>query len=51
MLVDHWLHEIEKHVEQGALSVLKVDGELPGVHKLLEYDVSLIAAAAGFVFD
>jgi hypothetical protein len=41
MLVEQWLHEIEKHVEQGALSVLKVEGELPGIHKLLEYDVSV----------
>jgi hypothetical protein len=40
ILVDQWLHEIEKHVEHDALSVLKVEGELPGIHKLLEYDVS-----------
>lgn len=41
MLVEQWLHEIETHIEPGALSVLKVEGELPGIHKLLEYDVSL----------
>jgi hypothetical protein len=40
ILVDQWLHEIERHVEHGALLVLKVEGELPGIHKLLEYDVS-----------
>ena len=42
MLVEQWLHEIETHNDHGALSVLKVDGELPGIHKLLEYDVSLL---------
>jgi SNF2 family DNA or RNA helicase len=40
ILVEQWLQEIEKHVEPGALSVLRVEGELPGVNKLLEYDVS-----------
>jgi hypothetical protein len=41
ILVEQWLQEIEKHVEPGNLSVLKVgQGELPNAHKLLEYDVS-----------
>ena len=40
ILIEQWLQEIEKHVEPGSLSVLKVDGELPSVQKLLEYDVS-----------
>lgn len=43
MLIEQWLHEIEKHVEGGAMSVLKVEGELPSIHKLLEYDVSLVS--------
>jgi hypothetical protein len=49
ILVDQWLHEIEKHVEHGALSVLKVEGELPGVHKLLEYDVSSTLLSPGVI--
>lgn len=40
ILVDQWMQEIEKHVETGAIKVLKVDGELPCATTLLEYDVS-----------
>ena len=50
ILVDQWLQEIEKHVEYGALSVLKVEGELPGIHKLLEYDVRPALSPLVFLF-
>jgi hypothetical protein len=40
ILVNQWLEEIEKHVELGELSVLKVEGDLPSVHEMLRHDVS-----------
>jgi SNF2 family DNA or RNA helicase len=40
ILVEQWIQEIEKHTEDGALKVLRVEGELPGVARLLDYDVS-----------
>jgi SNF2 family DNA or RNA helicase len=40
ILVEQWMQEIEKHVESGALKILRVEGELPGVNRLLDYDVS-----------
>lgn len=40
ILVEQWMQEIEKHVESGALKVLKVGSEeLPGIMHLLDYDV------------
>lgn len=42
ILVDQWLNEIVKHLEDGSLSVLKVDKaiELPCIETLITYDVS-----------
>lgn len=40
ILVEQWMQEIEKHVDSGALKILRVEGELPGVNRLLDYDVS-----------
>lgn len=42
ILVDQWEQEIDKHIEHGALRVLRVGAEdLPGVVELLRYDVRL----------
>jgi hypothetical protein len=40
MLVDQWVHEVEKHVEKGALRMIVVRKEMPDVKELMKYDVS-----------
>ncbi|WVQ72084.1 hypothetical protein IAR50_001629 [Cryptococcus sp. DSM 104548] len=45
ILVPQWKGEIEKHVEEGMLNVYEVEGELPPIGKLMEYDVILMDVA------
>ena len=48
ILIEQWMQEIQKHVVEGTLKILRIDRKaLPSIEELIKYDVSLMIMACG----